>query len=267
VHSVLTYHSQNIAGHDTADNDHVAFAQDLEALHAAGARIAPLSGLPDVLEADASPGREPVVYLTLDDGCDFDARDIEWPGLGLQRSMLGIMRDFERRHGRDAQPGLHATSFVIASPEAREVIDRKSLFGRGWMSEDWWAEADRLLSVANHGWDHNHPDLANGADGPREPAVFADEAECRRQVVDAAAYIEARTGAWPEFFAYPFGESSAFVRERFFPEQRELHRTLAAFGTQPGPVTPDSDRWHLPRYVCGHDWNSPEELLALVGTA
>ena len=90
------------------------------------------------------------------------------------------------------------------------------------------------------------------------------EAQCLQQVVAAAGVIEAITGRWPRYFAYPFGESSAYIRSEFFPQQSEVHGCRAALGTEPGPVTESSDRWNLPRYVCGRDWKSPQELLALI---
>ncbi len=132
------------------------------------------------------------------------------------------------------------------------------------MSEDWWRAANDhpLLSVGNHGWDHFHPDLG-GQD--REALSTADDrAQCERQVVDAARYIEQVSGAWPAFYAYPFGRSSDYLRGQFFPRCTERHRCRAAFGTRPGGVDLDSDRWDLPRYVCGRDWRSPGELLALI---
>lgn len=262
--AILTYHSQNIAGSATGDNDHVALAADLEALHAAGFQIRPLDTLLDHLDRGGRPETlDRHVFLTFDDGCDFDVRDLEWPGQGLQRSMLGILRDFIRRHGAAAQPGLHATSFVIACPEARETIDHGSLFGKGWMSEDWWPVARQtgLLSIGNHGWDHNHPDLAPADAGRGGFAHIDTQAAADAQIVRAARYIEAVTGAWPRVFAYPFGESNAYLREDYFPRRVADHRTRAAVGTDPGPVTADSDHWNLPRFVCGRDWQSPQALL------
>lgn len=265
--AVLTYHSQNIGGHDTADNDHVALRKDLEALHLAGMRVIGLPALLDWLDGrggDTTVDR--AVCLSFDDGCDFDTRDLDYPGHGTQRSFLGILQDFILRHGPGAQPGLHATSFVIASARARQIIDRRSLFGRGWMNDDWWSEAiaTGLLSIGNHSWDHAHPDLE---EPPSRVAGFAavdnrDLSEA--QVVRAAQYIERKTGVWPEFFAYPCGESSRFIRESFFPGLGDLHRCRAAFGTAPGPLRPDSERWNLPRYVCGRDWTSPDGLLEIL---
>ncbi|NND45433.1 MAG: polysaccharide deacetylase family protein [Xanthomonadales bacterium] len=265
--AILTYHSQNIDGSSTSDNDHVALARDLEALTTAGKRIVALDAVVDALcDRPGAPSLDNAICLTFDDGCDFDVRDLEYPGQGLQRSFLGILRDFRENHGGTTQPGLHATSFVIASAEARRIIDARSLFGNGWISHDWWREADSsgLLAIENHGWDHNHPDLAPGK-ASRGGFTSVDSLEaCRAQVEHAADAIAARTGRRPRYFAYPFGESSAYIREHYFPGQQQYHRCRAALGTDPGRVTPGSDRWNLPRYVCGRDWKSPEELLELL---
>ena len=262
--AVLTYHSQNIDGNCPASNDHHALAADLRALNRAGFRIQPLDVLINWLEGENAAVESRSVFLTFDDGCDFDVRDIEWPGHGLQRSFTGILQDFQSEYGMQAQPELHATSFVIASSDARRVIDAGSLFGRGWISDDWWRECDRngLLAIENHGWDHNHPDL-DGDDRGRFCGVD-DLASCLEQVVRAAGAIAELSGRWPRYFAYPFGESSPYIREEFFPRNAEMHGCRAAFGTLPGPVTLDSDRWNLPRYVCRRDWNAPESLLRLI---
>jgi peptidoglycan/xylan/chitin deacetylase (PgdA/CDA1 family) len=265
--SILTYHSQNIAGVDTGNNDHVALMQDLDRLDDAGVNIIPLDWVFDWLEG-TRPASDIAgsVCLTFDDGCDFDVHDLDWPGVGLQRSFIGILKDFKARRDINTQVNLHATSFVIASPQARQTIDSRSLFGRGWMSDDWWPQAEQspLLSIANHGWDHNHPDL-DATNRPRGGFFSIDDApQCELQVLDSARYIESRTGNWPTCFAYPFGESSDYLRQAWFPENRELHRCRAALGTIPEPVTADSDVWNLPRYVCGRDWRNPDQLITLL---
>ena len=261
---ILTYHSQNIGGDTPALNDHVALQNDLEALHRGGFRVAPLDRLADGLDGLASTDElTRSVVLTLDDGCDFDVRDLDYPGHGVQRSFQGIFLDFL---AKSTDPGvrLHATAFVIASREARRIIDSGSLFGRGWISDGWWREADssELLSVENHGWDHNHPDLAGDRRGVFHTVDTHEQ--CLQQVVQAAGAIEAITGRWPRYFAYPFGESSAYIRDVFFPDFPDVHGCRAALGTEPGPVTPSSNRWNLPRFVCGRDWTSSEELLHLI---
>jgi peptidoglycan/xylan/chitin deacetylase (PgdA/CDA1 family) len=262
--AILTYHSQNISGSKTSNNDHVALAADLDALHAAGCQFVSLVRLIAGVYAGVSfASDKPVICLTFDDGCDYDVRSLEFPDHGLQTGFLQIMEGFVEQHGKDAQPGLHATSFVIASPHVRELIDHKSLSGRGHLSDDWWskAEAHPLLSIGNHGWDHNHPDLEeeNYARGGFE--VVDTYEHCHQQVVRAGEFIQQKIGRCPDFFAYPFGESSEYIRQEFFPQHRKEHRCLAAVGTDAGQVTSRSNRWNLPRYVCRRDWTTPEELL------
>lgn len=267
--TILTYHSQNIAGHSTLDNDHVALEQDIEALHESGMRILPVSELLDRLDDVNGPSLAGTVCLSFDDGCDFDVRDLDYPGFGVQRSFLGIMQDFIDRHGPEAQPGLHATSFVIASSSARKTIDERSLFGKNWISDDWWLEANEsgLISIGNHGWDHNHPDLFPDSDEDGSFHSVDSLEQCEQQVLRAAELINRKSGAWPDLFAYPFGESSDYIREEFFPTETIKHQCRAALGTDAGKVDAESDRWNLPRYVCGRDWQTPRELLLLLNGA
>lgn len=262
---ILTYHSQNIRGSSHAENDHVALQQDIRALHGAGFRVVPLDWLADWLDGERDPSDlERAVVLTFDDGCDFDVQDLDYPGHGLQRSFEGIFRDFSDGSG-SAPPCLHATAFVIASREARRLIDAGSLFGRGWISDDWWRVTDKsgLIAIENHGWDHNHPDLAGEQRGAFH--TIDTHEPCLQQVVQAAGAIEHITGRLPRYFAYPFGESSAYIREQFFPQFPEVHGCRAALGTDPAAVSLSSNRWNLPRFVCGRDWKSTEELLDLIG--
>ena len=135
------------------------------------------------------------------------------------------------------------------------------------MSDDWWAAAagHPLLAIGSHGWDHNHPDLDPG-DARRGGFTGIDTLEaCRRQVEQAAQLIRERCGTWPELFAYPFGESSPYLRECYFPVYAEAHRSRAAFGTHPGALDRATDRWNLPRLVCGRDWQHSAELLDRLG--
>lgn len=268
---ILTYHSQNIRGNTPRDNDHVALCADLEVLHAAGKRVIPLDRLVDWLDGEApDTAVENAVVLTFDDGCDFDVRDLDHPDYGVQRSFIGIMRDFLNALPEYDRPELHATTFVIASRSAREKIDAGSLFAKGWISDDWWhkADADPLLCVENHGWDHNHPDIGDRPGGnARGNFHTVDTRErCMEQVVQAAEAIAEITGRRPRYFAYPFGESSEYIRREFFPGYTDEHGCRAALGTEPGRVTRKTGRWNLPRYVCGRDWTTPQELLKLLNS-
>ncbi len=220
-----------------------------------------------MFSGDSPSPEAPLISLTFDDGCDFDVRTLEFPGHGVQPGLLQVMEEFLSRRGRSAQPGLHATSFVIASPEARRMIDSKSLFGSSHMSDDWWRQADihPMMAIGNHGWDHNHPDLEE-EHYPRGGFEQVNTLEhCHQQVVQAAEFIEQKTGRRPRFFAYPFGESSDYIRNEYFPLHGSEHRCMAAIGTEPGLVTAQSNRWNLPRFVCGRDWSTPAELLSTLG--
>lgn len=282
--AVLTYHSQIFTGAGYGGNDHVRLVQDLARIHRAGHRIVPLHSVVDRLlgrgrtgavdragpDRIPGPGRDGAsdraVCITFDDGALLDFTDVEHPRWGRQRGFLNILRDFRREHGADAQPALHATTFVIANPDARRSMDRRSLYGLGWMDDEWWreAEADPCLSVESHGWDHHHPDV-DPAD-PRRGRFdnVDDEAGCRLQVTEAGRAIEQITGRRPSLFAYPFGQASDFLRREFLPGRADEHGLDAAVSTDPGYVTTDSERWWLPRFVAGRDWKTPEELDRLL---
>ena len=158
---VLAYHAVNIAGTDYASNDLVAFAADLRLIDDLGLRIVPLQWVAEQVTGAASRNLDRCVALTCDDGSAFDFHDLVHPVHGPQRSLYHCLLDFIAERGDDAQPDLHLTSFVIASPEARERMDQVCLAGLGWMDEDWWRKASGsgLMAIENHSWDHNHPCL------------------------------------------------------------------------------------------------------------
>ncbi|HQY47634.1 MAG TPA: hypothetical protein PLE38_11815, partial [Usitatibacteraceae bacterium] len=88
---VLAYHAMNVAGPGYGENDHAAFAADLELLHGLGARIVPLSEVARAAVEGRLDALAGCVALSLDDGADFDARDVPHPVWGPQRGMLGIL--------------------------------------------------------------------------------------------------------------------------------------------------------------------------------
>lgn len=266
--AVLTYHSQIFTADGYAGNDHVRLAEDLRRIHAARLPVVPLQQIVDLLLGRVgSRAMDRAVCITFDDGALLDFEDVKHPDQGPQRGFLNILRDFRDEHGKDALPSLHATSFVIACPEARRRMDQRSLFGLGWMGHDWWpqAAADPMLSLGSHGWDHHHPDV-DPADPARGRFDNVDtEAACRRQVVDASRLIaELSGGTWPCVFAYPFGQASDYLRQEFLPRCTAEHRLDAAVSTEPDYVTESSDRWWLPRFVAGRDWKTPEDFDCLL---
>jgi Polysaccharide deacetylase len=266
---VLTYHSNNISGIDYAGNDHVALAADLRLIHRRGLRIVPLTQVVDVLLGDASASTvSDAVAITFDDGSWFDWHDMDHPTHGPQRGFAGILRDFIAQTGATA----HATSFVIVSPDARIMLDRTCLIGRGWWSDEWWpaAQAEGVLSIESHSWDHNHATLPVTAQRDQRKGTFSTIdtwADADAQIRQAADWLDARCNPHRcRLFAFPYGESNDYLVESYLPLHGAEHRVRAAFGTEPKPVEADSLRWRLPRYVCGQHWQSPQELEQLLST-
>jgi hypothetical protein len=262
----------HVSGHGYGQNDHAAFREDLEWIHGAGMRIVPLHAIAAALRAGRLDALAGCVGLSLDDGSDFDFRDLPHPAWGPQRGMAGILADFRARHGRDAQPGLHATSFTIVSPEARAELDRTCMIGCRWWNDDWYreAEAGGLVAVESHGWDHNHASLASTATrAPRGGFDIRDRGEAEIEIGHAASRLrELRGRAGDVLFAYPYGDAGAFLADEWLPAQGDALGIPAAFAASRGePVTPKTSRWRIPRYVFGYHWRSPEDLAALLRDA
>jgi len=57
---------------------------------------------------------------------------------------------------------------------------------------------------------------------------------------------------------------SDYLKDKYFPGFQEEHQQRAAFTTEGMSITPNMNRWALPRFVCGQHWRSSEELVQLV---
>jgi hypothetical protein len=263
---VLTYHSINIDANTYAQNDHMAFAEDLRLIDKLGMRVIPLETVVNWHRGELPDSAiEAGVALTLDDGTSFDYDSIEHPTCGLQTGMFKLLAEFSREVPETRQPSLHVSSFVIVSPAARVELDRRNMVGKSWWGDDWWqpAQASGLMSIESHSWDHNHPTLAQVAQKDNQSGDFrliATPEDCRVQIDQSGDYIETVTGYRPRYFAYPWGQASDYLRRDYFPNCQEQHQFQAAFSSEPRPVTKRDDLWFLPRYVCGRDWKSTEEL-------
>lgn len=253
---ILTYHSNNILGDSYALNDHVALAADLALLKRHGLRVVPLHDAVRALDEDGELQR--CVAITFDDGSWFDWHDMPHPSFGMQPGFRRILRE----------AGACGTAFVIASPEAREELDRTCLIGRGWWDDAWWPTATRegVIAIENHSWDHNHSLLATTVLGDRPRGVFSgidQPAAAWAEIEQAADFIDAHCAPHrTTLFAYPYGEYSDFLVDDYFPRQQS--RVRAAFTTDPEPMSRGCNRWRIGRYVCGHHWKSSEELAALL---
>ena len=168
----------------------------------------------------------------------FDFYDLDHPTCGPQRSMLNILRDFQKEVGPNAQPGLHVSSFVISSPDARNELDKKGLIGKGWWGDEWWLQAlkTNLMGIECHSWDHNHPDLGRVAQREQRKGNFRvidTYEDCHMQVAKAGDYIQTMlNNVRPGFFAFPWGQASEYILNGYLSEHQARHGFLAAPGLQ-----------------------------------
>lgn len=273
---VLAWHSHNIGGNDYRGNDHVALAADLETLAASGVRIVPLEHIAAAQRDRHWPLDGSVeVAISFDDGPRFDVADFEHREWVAQKAFARLLHDAAPLFG--AAPGaIRATSFVIASPDARAEMERAPECGLsdldGWLGDDWWAHAAALgIAIGNHSWDHLHAALRHVAqrDGIRgDFTAIADYGDADRQVRRASEFILGRLQTAAELpFAYPYGHVAPYLRDVYFPRHRALHRCYAAFSTAGRAIDPDDSIWALPRFVCGWHWHDADGLRALIAAS
>lgn len=234
-----------------------------------GLRIISLDAMVDLIRGGASTLRGYVAF-TMDDGTNFDYYDLPHPIWGRQRSMLNIMRDFVEEYGSSAQPGLHATSFVIASAQARDELDRTCLIDCDWYTDEWWLDAidSGLMGIASHSWDHNHPTLEKVAQRDQCKGTFLNidtYADADVQLRAASEFLAAKTeNRASRLFAFPFGETNDYLVETYLPEYVVEHKLKAAFATRQSAFKHPNNIWALPRLVCRDDWRTGEELEAIL---
>jgi hypothetical protein len=265
---VLAYHALNAPDKDYASNDHVALEEDLKLILRLGFKVAPLAEIAE-MTWNVAPSRldsGPWIGLSFDDGTDFDYLDIvAHPYLGYVKSFYTILKESGANGGRE-WPQPTGTAFVIASPDARAVLDKTCIAGLNQWRDIWWAEAAQtgILEIGNHSWDHTHPTLDTVAQRDQRKGTFKgidNLADADAQIIRADEYIQRLTkGRAARLFAYPYGETTDYLVEEYFPQNMQRHRMLAAFSTAGEYATRKSNRWDIPRFMCGLHWKSPEGL-------
>ncbi len=267
--AVLTYHSQNVSGSDYASNDHIALAEDLHLIARTGWQIVSARTLVGALTSGSlalMPAR--ALVLTCDDGTVLDWEDFEHPKFGHQKSFLNIVRE-AMRNGLNAPTRAAMTAFVIASPDAHAAIDATQHEGHRITEDRWWRAAvtDGTFDLGCHSWDHCTPGLPLDARAFTSEGTFKDISELAhadQQVRVAGEHIRARCGdaSQGRLFAYPYGETSPLLLDAYLPNHR--HGMEGAFTDGATPVTAETNRWAIPRYVCGAHWKSTLGLVNIL---
>jgi len=267
---ILSWHSIRVLDNHYADNDLIAFGEDLATLDLRGWTVLPLASALAGMRRGNLPDK--VAVLTADDGSIMDFEPFEHPTCGLQKSLARRLREFRDSLPADSRHQPHVSAFAIASPEARDELDRTDYMNLNVWRDDWWAAANAsgLISIESHSWDHNHGSLERTVQRDNRRGDFRHietEAECRAEVDQASDYIEKRSGRRPRFFAYPYGQASEYIRGEYLPRHGPALGLEAALACDPEPVTALSDRWHLPRYMFARDWKEPGDLARLLADA
>lgn len=269
---VLCYHSWTMGSGRYDGDDHIALEQDLKLLGGRGYRVLPLPLLVDMLKGWRPPGvswGDKLVGLSFDDGRDFDYVDaVDEAGRAVP-SMHAVL-EAGRAYVEVCGDGPMAVSFVIASPQARQLMDKACGNGLDQWRDAWWEEcaARGLIGIANHSWDHVHETLpeVRQRDNRKGSFLAVDSYEdAEAQIAEAQRYIAERTGgrALP-IFGYPYGHVPTYLRDEYFPVHGRRIGIEAGFGTGGVAVRPDTSPWDIPRFVCGWHWRNPDELAALL---
>lgn len=278
---VLLYHSRTVGPTcSAADTDVLAFERDAQALRAAGYTLRPLIEVAywqaGIWPGDRLPAK--VAAISFDDGFDRDwlsgvPSRVAHPTYRCHG--LPSVREIAERHQ------IPVTYFVIGSRETRKLV-QPDYFG-----DNWWLSAEQhyLFDIGNHSLDHDHIAVtqktleqsvsayvpASGyADGrwagTFDPGRWTNYESASTAIAKSASYIRRTTGEWPQLLAYPMGYASGYVLNYYMPLYSAEHHTVAAFCAGGSAlVTKASDRWCLPRITFGLNWQTAEQLRAIVG--
>lgn len=268
---ILAYHSLHAPGDDYATNDHVALEIDLCVIKQCGFKIAPLL---DIAHYVAGTGANYLdsgkwVGLSFDDGPDWDYYDFDADG----RKLKSFRRILLEATDPSANFYPRATSFVIASPDARRRLDALCIAGRDNWGDTWWLKAanEGLLAIGNHSWDHAHPafspDCARAFNRDSFHGVNNLET-ADRQIANAEDFIRSKIGNRSTgLFAYPYGDAPSFVVEEYLPLNGPRLGIMAAFQGDGRYASRGDNRWKIPRFEFREHWKLADHLVRILDGA
>jgi poly-beta-1,6-N-acetyl-D-glucosamine N-deacetylase len=160
------------------------------------------------------------------------------------RAVVITLDDAFRSVYTEAWPRLRRAGFPFALFVATETLDAK---GPDYMTWDQVRELKAAgAEIAAHTRRHRHM------------AAASDE-ENIAEIAHANKRLETELGEKPRFFAYPYGEWSAKVRQLVIKAGYE-----AAFGQHSGVIYPEHDPFSLPRFAFSDSYGDMERFRRAV---
>ena len=260
---ILTYHALHAPGWEYETNDHVALEEDLKLIKELGFKVVSLIEIVEFISNKKPWPTRPVLGISFDDATDHDFHDWSHPSYGYLKSCFTLLKE---ARSADFQP--KATSFVIASQEARNQLDKTCIAGRKQWNDDWWIEAAQsgILDIANHSWDHAHSTLERVVNSNQIKGRFDqidNQVDADLQIKKAESFIRDKIKNYATgLFAYPYGHYNEYLVDTYFPQNNKIFK--GAFITGGEYITPSTNIWKIPRFVCGEDWSSPEGLTNIL---
>lgn len=267
---VLCYHGMNADTTVYWGNDHLALTSDLQTLERLNYRLVDGMTVVDfILGKKRFSHTDKVVCISFDDAPTLDFYDFHSPKVGPVTSFRDILHNaniFQRSQSA-------ILNFAIADEQARNEIDVQCILGNDDMTSRWWESAidEKLYYIANHSWDHMHEVVSQIAHSRGEKGNFyavdnyTDADKQIRQAYEKLNHIV--NGKATPLFGYPYGHINDYLRDDYFPNYQHEHQQQGAFTTDGEYVSRESNRWAIPRFVCGQHWNSPETFEAILAQA
>ncbi len=267
---VFCYHSMNADSLEYLGNDHIALQQDLATLQAYNYRLIDgMTVVRFVLNKQRFRQREKVACITVDDAPILDYSDYQSPKIGCVKSFRHIFLNAPIYQCSRSS----ILNFAIVDEAIRQELDKVCMQGKGHWKSDWWEKAidEGLYAMANHSFDHMHGALKKTTHSRGEKGNFYavdNYIDADKQIRQAYEDLQllVRQKATP-LFAYPYGHVNDYLLHDYFPNFIHEHKQYGAFSTAGSYVTKASNRWAIPRFVCGQHWKSPAEFEAILHQA